>query len=235
MCGLFAFFGNTPDDVVDLRALKEIACVTERRGPHSFGFAYVDSYDRLRHYKQTGRISDHLHAMDRLVDAHVVIGHCRWATQGDYANNLNNHPFSVDGGWLVHNGRVDNYQELLSDWDLHPVTDCDSEAIALMMEDIVDAKRIERAACAVNAVKSIRGREPGCNVMALWRDQLVVVRRDKPLSASMTDRGTYFASLQPKLPGTVATFTNRHAMSMSYTKRGKLSVRRISLDACELV
>ena len=56
-------------------------------------------------------------------DARMLVGHCRWATQGDPSNNLNNHPHPADGGWIVHNGQLRNYAELVGGIGLHPVSD----------------------------------------------------------------------------------------------------------------
>ena len=76
----------------DLKLLRRLATVTEQRGPHAFGFAWVDGRGRLRSYRQTGRITDHLGLLAAARDARLLIGHTRWATQGDPADNLNNHP-----------------------------------------------------------------------------------------------------------------------------------------------
>lgn len=58
MCGVFGFVSN--GGKINMERLQTIARATERRGPHSFGFAWIDARGRLRCFKQTGRISDHL-------------------------------------------------------------------------------------------------------------------------------------------------------------------------------
>src|SRR5947208_1937574 len=82
MCGVFGFMSREGGRV-NLQALARVAEVTQRRGPHAFGFAWIDRRGRLKCYKQTGRITDHLGLLAMAADARMLIGHCRWATQGN--------------------------------------------------------------------------------------------------------------------------------------------------------
>src|SRR5438270_12970439 len=133
MCGVFGFVSRD-NGKVNLEVLGQIAEVTERRGPHAFGFAWIDRRGRLKCYKQTGRITDHLGLLLMAADARMLVGHCRFATQGSPDDNINNHPHPADGGWLVHNGQVRNYRELVDLFDLYPVSACDSEVLGLLIE-----------------------------------------------------------------------------------------------------
>src|SRR5262245_7053108 len=130
MCGLFGFIGDR-NTRVSLKVLQRVALDTQTRGPHAFGFAWIDSRNRLKMFKSAGRISDHLALLNLASDAEVLIGHCRYATHGDPKNNVNNHPFACDGGWLVHNGVVHNHVDMMQDRDLQPISKCDTEALAL--------------------------------------------------------------------------------------------------------
>jgi glucosamine 6-phosphate synthetase-like amidotransferase/phosphosugar isomerase protein len=143
MCGVFGFVAKDDEKTIDLPTLKRIAVDTESRGPHAWGMAWIDSRGRLNCFKQTGRVSQALGLLAMARDARALIGHCRFATQGDPANNLNNHPFAADGGWIVHNGIIRGYEQLVADFDLHPVTECDSEALALLIEKL-DGSLLER-------------------------------------------------------------------------------------------
>src|SRR5262249_34479556 len=136
---------------MDVELLGRIAEVTERRGPHAFGFAWIDRRGRLKCYKQTGRITDHLGLLMMAADARMLIGHCRFATQGDPADNINNRPHPADGGWIVHNGMVREYRRLLDAFDLYPVSACDSEVLGLLIEQ-GKGSVLDRCRAAVQAV-----------------------------------------------------------------------------------
>nr|MBA3776947.1 class II glutamine amidotransferase [Betaproteobacteria bacterium] len=151
MCAIFGFIARRPDARVNLRTLAAIARGNVARGPHAFGFAWVDVLGRLRMYKQTGRLVDHLGVLSMARDARMLIGHLRYATHGDAGNNLNNHPHPADGGWIVHNGVLRNYEPLIARHRLRPVSECDSEALGLLIEQSEDPSLSGRVADAVNA------------------------------------------------------------------------------------
>jgi glucosamine--fructose-6-phosphate aminotransferase (isomerizing) len=198
MCGCFGFVAKKGREA-SMPMLRKIARVTERRGRHAFGFSWIDRNGRLRMFKQSGKISDSLGLLSIARDARMLIGHCRYATQGDPANNLNNHPHPVDGGWFVHNGMLPDYQDLIRRQDLYPNTDCDSEVLGLLMED-ADGSLADRMREAINAT-----RYSPLVMLGLWGRprRLLAARRGNPLSIGEHETGHYFASLPDGLPGDV--------------------------------
>jgi len=201
MCGVFGFVGQGAKGRPDLGKLVEIATVTERRGPHAFGFAWIDGRGRMGMYKQRGRITHNLGLLTMLADARMVIGHTRYATAGNPADNQNNHPHPCDGGWMVHNGVVAGHLDIAERLGLHPVTDCDSEVLAML---IADGRGKLKARCLGAAAVA----EPMNLVMlGLWKPgRLVAVRKGNPLHLSRDTEGTYLASLadglaDPKVMG----------------------------------
>ena len=151
MCGVFGFVsydGKGPN----IKRLARIAEVTMRRGPHAFGFAWLDWSGRMHMFKKSGRIIDHLGLLAMAKNARVLIGHCRFATHGSPSNNLNNHPHPADGGWIVHNGVVTNHEELAAEYDLWPVTECDSEVLGLLVAGS-RGNFMQRCGAAANVAK----------------------------------------------------------------------------------
>lgn len=217
MCGVFGFVSRDGGQV-NLELLGRIAGATERRGSHAFGFAWIDRRGRLKCYKQTGRISDHLGLLLMAADARLLIGHCRFATQGDRADNINNHPHPADGGWIVHNGQVRDYGRLVDAFDLYPVSACDSEVLGLLIEQ-GRGNVLARCRAAVRAASPVR--EPGALfdrpqplvLLGLWPrpDRLVAVRQGNPLHCGRTEQGYYLASLADGLPGPVQGFKDHTA------------------------
>jgi glucosamine 6-phosphate synthetase-like amidotransferase/phosphosugar isomerase protein len=196
MCSVFGFVARDGDRV-NLKTLAAIVAENIRRGPHAFGFAWLDGRGRLRSYRQVGRLTEHLPLLRWLADARMLVGHLRWATQGDPSDNINNHPHPCDGGWLVHNGVVTNYAELLSRRGVYCSSECDSEAIAQLVEASAAPTLAARVAAAV------RRTEGPLAVLGLWSrpGTLVAARRGNPLHWATTDEGLYFGSLAEGMPG----------------------------------
>lgn len=200
MCGVFGFVsydGKGPN----LDRLRKVASVTMRRGPHAFGFAWVGFDGRLRMFKQTGRVTDYLGLLAMAENARLLIGHCRWATHGDPANNLNNHPHPADGGWIVHNGVIPGHRRIAEKHDLYPVTDCDSEVLGLLIET-GEGDLTERCSQAASAAAG----NPFA-MLGVWKNpgRLVAVRSGNPLSVGVVADGKryYLGSLADGLPGEV--------------------------------
>lgn len=217
MCGVFGFVSRDGGRL-NLGTLARVARATEQRGRHAFGFAWIDQRGRLKCYKQTGRISDNLGLLGMAADARMLIGHCRFATQGDPADNINNHPHPADGGWLVHNGQVRNYAELVRTQGLCPVSDCDSEVLGLLVEQ-GDGNVLDRCQSAVEAVcpegepGSLFASSSPLVLLGLWPrpDRLVAIRRGNPLHVATTEHGVYLASLADGLPSEVFAIRDRSA------------------------
>jgi glucosamine--fructose-6-phosphate aminotransferase (isomerizing) len=214
MCGVMGYAAKG-GGAMDLDAIKRIAAATMARGPHSFGFAWIDSKDRLKMFKQAGRIVDHLGLLSMARDAKMLIGHCRYATHGSPSNNLNNHPHPVDGGWFVHNGVVGGHERLIEKYRLKPVTECDSEVIGLIAERAKADTLFDRMRIAVKTTPPAK-----LVVLGLWNRprRMVAIRRGNPLSLGITDGGYYFGSLAAGLPGDVQEIEDGSALQFSPSK-----------------
>jgi glucosamine 6-phosphate synthetase-like amidotransferase/phosphosugar isomerase protein len=206
MCGVFGFVARD-EGPLNLKILERIAKVTERRGQHAWGMSWINRDGRLCMYKQTGRIRDSLGLLSMATDATVLIGHTRFATEGDPDNNLNNHPHPCDGGWIVHNGMIPDYREIIAEHDLHPVTECDSEVLGLLIEKSTEESMFRRCIAAANIASG-----PALVMLGLWKPGLLVaMRRGNPLHMGQTSRGFYLASLSEGLPGDVVEMENNKA------------------------
>jgi glucosamine 6-phosphate synthetase-like amidotransferase/phosphosugar isomerase protein len=209
MCGVFGFVARG-NKGMNMEVLKGIARVTMSRGPHAWGMAWIDGMGRLKMFKQTGRIVDHLAILRIAADARCLIGHCRFATQGDPANNLNNHPHPADGGWLVHNGQIRDYFQVVEGLDLYPNTHCDSEILGLLIEQ-TKGRLIDRCVEAVLTLK-----KAPLVILGVWKPgRLVAVRQGNPLHLGTTKHGYYLASLADGLPGTVREVADDSAIELS--------------------
>lgn len=206
MCGVFGFVAGE-HGMIDRAALRRVAIDTQSRGRHAFGFAWIDSRGRLKRFKSAGAIGDHLDVLDIAWDARLLIGHCRYATQGHWEANENNHPHPADGGWIVHNGVVSNYADLVERHGLHPSSDCDSEVLGQLIEE-GEGTLVRRAMTAV-------GETSGPLVLlGLWSRpaRMVVIRRDNPLHCHRHKDGSlYFASLASAFASASSAIRNHSA------------------------
>lgn len=204
MCSIFGYIARA-DKGPSLKTLEAITRGNIARGPHAFGFSWIDSRGRLRMYKQTGRLTDHLGLLAMARDARMLIGHLRYATHGDATDQINNHPHPVDGGWLVHNGVIRNYEELVE--DLYPVSACDSETLGLLIEREAGSI-IQRVASAVEET------DGGLAMLGLWSrpSTLIAARRGNPLSLAETREGMYLATLPAGLPDDAKSMADNRVM-----------------------
>ena len=185
MCGIFGIIGMGGKPI-SIKQLKEIAVQQEARGPHSFGFAWIDANNRVRHFKTTGRISQQVSFLNACKVAKAVIGHTRYATHGDIDHNINNHPHPSDGGWVVHNGVIGNHEDLEIEYDMLLNSECDSEVLAQMIE-LNQGKLTDRVKASVNDVDTTY---PLC-MAGLWKGYVTVARRGNPLKFWRTRSGNF--------------------------------------------
>lgn len=231
MCGVFGFVAKG-ESAMSMSVIRRIAEVTERRGPHAWGLAWINRAGRLCMFKQTGRVSNALGMLSMARDATALVGHTRFATQGTPANNLNNHPHPCDGGWIVHNGRIPDYRWIIDRYRLHPVTDCDSEVLALLVEQLAGSL-VERCADAATIAGSRK-----LVMLGLWKPgRVVAVRAGNPLHVGETRGGYYLASLAEGLPGDVNELDDNAAIEIGgdcsgVTPRGRTAARRGRPQTC---
>ena len=118
MCGIIGYTGSEDVKGVLLDALE----LLEYRGYDSAGIAVADTgLKQTKVYKCAGRVKD-LRAIcesEKLI-TECGIGHTRWATHGG-VNDTNAHPHQVGKVTLVHNGIIENYRELIADYELESV------------------------------------------------------------------------------------------------------------------
>ena len=111
MCGIIGFAGNTEAVPILLDGLERL----EYRGYDSAGVAVASPEGRLQVKKCKGRLGVLREALaaQKPLTGQVGIGHTRWATHGE-PSEVNAHPHVSDDGNVVgvHNGIIENYQEL---------------------------------------------------------------------------------------------------------------------------
>jgi len=108
MCGIVGYIGKNKIKDILLEGLGEL----EYRGYDSAGIAVLQE-DNFSIYKAVGKLEN---LRNKTIDFHpegfsIGIGHTRWATHGK-PTELNAHPHVGENSYVVHNGIIENYQEL---------------------------------------------------------------------------------------------------------------------------
>lgn len=189
MCGILGFFADSQRGTPDQKTFEATAKETAVRGPQAWGLATIDGNGIMRMYKAKGDVRHCLATAWAMVKrSRAFIMHCRWQTHGGL-DNLNNHPHHIDGGWLIHNGQVKNYDRLKGTTS-GLISACDSEVICRIAEN-TPGRLPDRLKGAIDATTG------NLAIAALWRrpDVLVIARRGNPLSTSRLDDGLWFSSL----------------------------------------
>lgn len=130
MCGIVGMLGKRDAVPVLVEGLKRL----EYRGYDSAGIA-VARNGGLQICRAVGRLSALEHKLvEHPLSSPIGIGHTRWATHGE-ASERNSHPHTANGGRLslVHNGIIENYQELKTALKASGITfssDTDTEVLA---------------------------------------------------------------------------------------------------------
>ena len=201
MCGIVGFTGHHAAAPILLEGLSKL----EYRGYDSAGLAVRDGTDPVRIVKAKGR----LRALAEKTDNGLAlpgtsgIGHTRWATHGEPSEN-NAHPHASDDGNVVavHNGIIENYQELrekLLRKGYHFYSDTDTE-VAVKLIDYYYKKYAHTPVDAINhAMVRIRGSYALAVLFKDYPGEIYAARKDSPMIIGVSDGESYLASDVPAI------------------------------------
>ncbi len=194
MCGIIGLISRRRDVVPELvEALKRL----EYRGYDSAGVATLDA---ASHHIQRRRAQGKLAALqERLrlepLSGHIGLGHTRWATHG-VPNEINAHPHATAEAAVVHNGIIENFQELQSELRAagHVFeTQTDSEVVVRLVSE-----RLRQGLGPAEAVASILPRLEGAFalvfIFAAHPELMIGARRGSPLALGYGDDEMAFGS-----------------------------------------
>ena len=201
MCGIVGFTGHHAAAPILLEGLSKL----EYRGYDSAGLAVRDGTNPVRIVKAKGR----LRALAEKTDNGLAlpgtsgIGHTRWATHGEPSEN-NAHPHASDDGNVVavHNGIIENYQELrekLLRKGYHFYSDTDTE-VAVKLIDYYYKKYAHTPVDAINhAMVRIRGSYALAVLFKDYPGEIYAARKDSPMIIGVSDGESYLASDVPTI------------------------------------
>jgi len=188
MCGIVGYSGVGRALPVLSTGLQNL----EYRGYDSAGVALTD--DDIEVHKRAGEVAELLDVLPDEAEHHRGIGHTRWSTHGPPTDE-NAHPHTDCTGEVavVHNGIVENYDQLREQLSEHTFTsETDTEVIVHLIEEALSGGATPRAAVQ-STVEQLEGSFAVVVAMA-GVDELLAVRRDSPLVIGHGDDETFLAS-----------------------------------------
>ncbi len=201
MCGIVGFTGNHQAAPILLDGLSKL----EYRGYDSAGIAVWDGEKEIEVVKAKGRLKI-LREMTNeglAVPGTCGIGHTRWATHGEPSTE-NAHPHSSDDHEVVavHNGIIENYQELKEKllrkgYAFHSQTDTE---VAVKLVHYYFKKYGQDPVDALSrAMMRIRGSYALAVLFKAYPGEIYAARKDSPMILGITDGESYLASDVPAI------------------------------------
>lgn len=202
MCGIVGYRGIKHNAIdVLLKGLSNL----EYRGYDSAGIAY--SYnDKIKITKSVGKIAN-LNKIVKHTDlSSLGIGHTRWATHGG-VNETNSHPHHVGKFTIVHNGIIENYDEIKSKLikdGYKFITQTDTEVACALIDSLY--KKMNSVESAINeAMKTIKG-SYAFGILKEDDDKLYIAKNKSPLIIGVGDNEYFIASDVPA----ILEYTNKY-------------------------
>ena len=201
MCGIVGFTGCHQAAPILLDGLSKL----EYRGYDSAGIAVRDGEGETEVIKAKGRLKVLAEKTNNgeSVPGTCGIGHTRWATHGEPSEN-NAHPHASDDGNVVavHNGIIENYQELKDKllrkgYAFYSETDTE---VAVKLVDYYYKKYEGTPVDAINhAMVRIRGSYALAIMFKDYPEEIYVARKDSPMILGVSDGESYVASDVPAI------------------------------------
>jgi glucosamine--fructose-6-phosphate aminotransferase (isomerizing) len=191
MCGIIGIVGKAPVAPLLVEALKRL----EYRGYDSAGIATVVN-GAIGRRRAEGKIA-HLEALIRKepLEGYIGIGHTRWATHG-VPNERNAHPHASDRCAVVHNGIIENFEELKDELVAlgHKFeSETDTEVVVHLVTENLKRQMTPQDAVA-SALKRLKGAFALAIVFAGRPDLMIGARRGSPLAIGYGTGEMYLGS-----------------------------------------
>ena len=190
MCGIIGIASNKPVSINIINSLKKL----EYRGYDSAGLATLNN-NEISEKKCSGRVE----LLEKILskspaEGNLGIGHVRWATHGA-PNEINAHPHSSEIVSVVHNGIVENSNNLkkeLEEKGLKFKSQTDTEVITLLIT--LALKNSEPLEAVFNTLKKLKGSFALGIIFKNHKNIIIGARRGSPLAVGYSTEENYLGS-----------------------------------------
>jgi len=199
MCGIVGYIGPKEKKEILLDGLQEL----EYRGYDSAGIAIIEG-EKLNQFKAVGKLNN-LREKTKQYTSHgfgVSIGHTRWATHGK-PTELNAHPHLGQYSYVVHNGIIENYQELkeeLTADGVNFISQTDTETIVHLFEKYNTSCDTPFEAFK-KTVERLEGAYATLLITEAAPDTIFFAKNGSPMLIGFDEHEVYFASSDTPIIG----------------------------------
>ena len=232
MCGIVGFTGVSQAAPVLLDGLSKL----EYRGYDSAGIAVLDEKGETEVVKAKGKLIVLKNMTDdgNAVAGSCGIGHTRWATHGE-PSTLNAHPHSSDDSNViaVHNGIIENYQELKekllkSGYEFESQTD--TEVAVKLIDYYYKKYNLGPVDSICRAMIRIRGSYALCVMFKDFPGEIYTARKDSPMIIGISNGETYVASDVPAILKYTRNVYYIGNMEIARLEKGKVTFYNIDRE-----
>jgi len=199
MCGIVGYIGPKEKKEILLDGLQEL----EYRGYDSAGIAVIQG-EKLNNFKAIGKL-ENLREKTRNYESEgfgISIGHTRWATHGK-PTELNAHPHLGAYSYVVHNGIIENYQELKEELQKEGISflsQTDTESIVHLFEHY-NNKRNDPFASFQKTIERLEGAYATLLITEAAPDTIFFAKNGSPMLIGFDGEEVYFASSDTPIIG----------------------------------
>lgn len=235
MCGIVGFTGNNQAAPILLNGLSKL----EYRGYDSAGIAVRDGENDAEIIKAKGKLKELAEKTNQgqSVKGSCGIGHTRWATHGE-PSVLNAHPHASDDENVigVHNGIIENYQELkekLSKGGYTFNSQTDTEVAIKLVDYYYKKYSLGPVDAIARAMYRIRGSYALCLMFKDYAGEIYTARKESPMIIGIANGETYVASDVPAILKYARSVYYIGNMEIAKLEKGKATFYNIDREEIE--
>ncbi|MCD6212766.1 MAG: glutamine--fructose-6-phosphate transaminase (isomerizing) [Sulfurovum sp.] len=220
MCGIVGYIGSKEKKEILLDGLQEL----EYRGYDSAGIAIIEG-EKLSNFKAIGKLAN-LREKTKSYESEgfgISIGHTRWATHGK-PTELNAHPHLGAYSYVVHNGIIENYQELKEELQAEGVnflSQTDTETIVHVFEKFNNEINDPFPAFQ-KTIEKLEGAYATLLISEAAPDTIFFAKNGSPMLIGFDGKEVYFASSDTPIIGKATEVYYLEDGEYGFAKDGKV-------------